>query len=368
MSIPKKIDFAGGGTAGHLFPALALAQEFQNRFPSCEIQFWGTKKGIEYRLREQIGFKLKTIRIRGFQRKFNLSNIMIPFEILGSMFFLKFYFLFRRPDLVIGTGGYVSGPVLFIASRLGIFTAIHEQNSYPGATTKILSRWVKKIYLSYDESKKYFQWQQKIRIFGNPIREIQGKHSRSAGLDEFGLLPEKKTLFIFGGSQGGLGINKLMIEIVPKLLAEKKIQVIWATGPKHFENIKEQIDTFDGLSIYQFIDKMYLAYAAYDLVICRAGATTVAELTYLGVPAILIPFPYATANHQEFNARELEKAGAAKCIIEKKTSCEELIKTIIELLNNEKILSEMKKNSKNLGRPNAAFDIVSDLCDTLLFN
>ena len=367
MSIPKKIDFAGGGTAGHLFPALALAQEFQNRFPSCETQFWGTKMGIESRLQKQIGFKLKTIRIRGFQRKFNLSNIMIPFEILGSMFFLKFYFLFRRPDLVIGTGGYVSGPVLFIASRLGIYTAIHEQNSYPGATTKILSRWVKKIYLSYDESKKYFKQQQKIRIFGNPIREIPGKPGRSAGLDEFGLVPEKKTLFIIGGSQGGLGINKLMIKMVPKL-AEKKIQVIWATGPKHFESIKEQIENYDGLAIYQFIDKMNLAYAASDLVICRAGATTVAELTYYGVPAILIPFPYATANHQEFNARELEKAGAAMCVIEKKTTGEELYKTVIDLLDNEKKLLEMKKNTKNLGRPNAANDIVSDLCNTLLFN
>jgi len=362
----KRIEFAGGGTAGHLFPAIALAHEFKSRFPMCEIQFWGTKRGVEYRLRNQIGFRLRTIRIRGFKRQFSMSNLLIPFELITSFFVVLFHFLVHRPDLVVGTGGYVSGPVVFTASRLGIKSIVHEQNSYPGATTRFLSKWVKRVYLTYETSKKYFKAKNKLNVLGNPIRPFFEKIDQKKALEEFGLKSEKNTLFVFGGSQGGLGLNNLISKIAPKLLEQKKNQIIWATGPNHYEKIKNQMGNLERLYLSPFIEKIHLAYSVSDLVLCRSGATTIAELTYLGIPAILMPFPFSTAGHQEFNARELEKAGAAKCFLEKETTEDLLYDEINNLLNDKNQITGMKKNMQNLARPNAANDIVSDLCTNLL--
>jgi UDP-N-acetylglucosamine--N-acetylmuramyl-(pentapeptide) pyrophosphoryl-undecaprenol N-acetylglucosamine transferase len=368
LDSPIRIEFAGGMTGGHFFPALALAQEFQRRFPSCDIRFWGTKRGIENRLQKSLNFNLKTIPVRGFQRRITFSNLLIPFELLISFMVVLFTFIFRRPNLVVGTGGFVSGPVLFIASRLGIPTAIHEQNSCPGATTRMLSGWVKSVYLTYESSKKYFKNQEKLKIFGNPVRSVKQEKSKNEAIKEFKLNPEKKTLFVFGGSQGGLGINNLMSEIINKIVENKKSQILWATGPNHLESIKNKFGKLEGLHVYPFIDNMYSAYFASDLAVCRAGATTLSELTYLGLPAILIPFPHATAGHQEFNARELEKEKAAKCLIEKNTTGDQLYQEINDLLNDDNKLSDMKTKMKNLARPNAASDIVSDICDHLLSN
>lgn len=366
MDSPIKIDFAGGKTGGHFFPALALSQEFKRRFTDCDIWFWGTKKGIEYRLKDSLKLNVKTIRVRGFQRGLNFSNVMIPFELINSLLLVLFTFLCRRPEVVIGTGGFVSGPVLFTASILGIPTAIHEQNSYPGATTRILSKWVNRVYLTYDSSRKYFKNQDKIRIFGNPIRKINQTVSKEDARKAFNLNPKKKTLFVFGGSQGGLGLNNLMTEITHKIVENNRVQILWATGPGHLEKIKNKFGQLDNLFLYPFIENMYSAYMACDLVVCRSGATTLSELTYLGIPAILIPFPFATAGHQEYNARELEKAKAAKCLIENEISGDQLFFEINNLLNNEQKLDEMKKNMKRLAQPNAAVDIVSDICDHLL--
>ena len=362
----KRIAFAGGGTAGHLYPAIALAQEFQSRFLRCHIQFWGTKKGVEFHVRDQIEFKSKTIRIRGFRRQIVLSNFMIPFELIGSMFYIFFSFLLNRPDLVVGTGGYVSGPVVFTACFLGVKTAIHEQNSYPGATTKFLSKWVKKVYLTYEVSRKYFKDQSKLQVLGNPVRAMRTNIERKDAQKEFGLQYEKKTLFVFGGSQGGLGINKMMLKIAPLLLSGGKNQIIWSTGPTHFERIKEQLGELEGLHLSPFIDTMDVAYMASDLVLCRAGATTIAELTYLGIPAILIPFPFSASGHQVFNAREVESRGAAKCFLEDEISYEQMCSDIKELLANDQQLNEMKNKMQQLSRPYAAHDIVSDLCSSIL--
>ena len=368
MDSPSRIEFAGGMTGGHFFPALALAQEFKRRYPSCDIRFWGTKRGIENRLQKSLNFNLKTIKVRGFQRRMTFSNLLIPFELLISFLVVLFTFIFHRPNLVVGTGGFVSGPVLFIASRLGIPTAIHEQNSYPGATTRMLSRWVNSVYLTYESSREYFKNQGILKIFGNPVRSIKKDKSRNEALKHFKLNLEKKTLFVFGGSQGGLGINNLIGEIIKKIVENKKTQVLWATGPSHFEKIKNKFWNLEGLHLCPFIDDMYSAYFVSDLAVCRAGATTLSELTYLGLPAILIPFPHATAGHQEFNAKELEKEKAAKCLIESEITSDQLFQEINDLLNDDKKLSEMKKRMKNLARPNAAADIVSDICDHLLSN
>lgn len=362
----KRIDFAGGGTAGHLFPALSLAQEFKRRFPSCEIRFWGTKRGVEYRLRRQLGFQLFTIKIRGFRRSFALSNLLIPIELTGSLFFLIFHFLFHRPNLVIGTGGYVSAPVVFAAWIAGISTAVQEQNSYPGVTTRLLSRVAKRVYLTYESSRQYFKNQGKIQVFGNPVRQMTVDADRESAAKKFGLSTDKKTLFVFGGSQGGLGINRLVLGITRQMLEDGRIQILWATGPNHFDKIAQKVGDVKDVHLFAFIEDMYAAYAACDLTLCRAGATTIAELTYLGVPAILIPFPFATADHQKYNAMELEKAGAAKYLPEKETTGDILLETVKGLINDESQLARMKNKMKGMAKPNAAHDIVSDLCNFVL--
>ena len=365
---PIRIHFAGGGTAGHLYPALAIAKEFRNRFPNCEIAFWGTKKGIEYRLKDQLGYRLNFIRIRGFKRNLTLENLLIPLEFMASVINLLFQFLRKRPDLVVGSGGYVSLPVVSSAVTLRIPTAIHEQNSFPGASTRLLGKWAKRIYLTYGSSEKYFKHKDKIKVFGNPVRQIDSSVDPFVALQEFAFDSSKKTLFIFGGSQGALKINELMIEIAPQIIQECGIQIIWATGSNHYKKIVETFGDQSGIKLFPFIHRIYSAYAACNLCICRAGATTIAELTYLEVPAILIPFPYATAGHQEYNARDLESKGAAICLLEGDLDADKLFQTIKETINDDAKLSKMKMNMKSLARPNAAHDIVSDLCNTLLFN
>lgn len=361
-----RIEIAGGGTAGHLFPGLALAQEFQARFPDCRIQFWGTRRGIEYRLKQSLGYPLRTIPIRGFQRQFRGSNFLIPFQLLGSVFYVLFYFLLHRPSLVIGTGGYVSGPVVGGAVLLRIPTAIHEQNSYPGVTTRVLARWVRRVYLTYKSSQEYLKGDTPVRVYGNPVRKIQKNLNREEASKEFGLDPKKKTILVFGGSQGALGINNLLEQVVPGLLADPDYQLLWATGAAHFQGIQERLGKIPGLHLYPFIEQIYSAYACADLVICRAGATTLAELTCLGVPAILIPFPHATAGHQAYNARELERTGAAVCLLEEETTPERILQEINKLFKNKSLLQEMKSRMNDQARPNAAHDIVSDLYRSLL--
>ncbi|MEE9169443.1 MAG: undecaprenyldiphospho-muramoylpentapeptide beta-N-acetylglucosaminyltransferase [bacterium] len=365
---PKRIQFAGGGTAGHLFPALAIAQEFSRRFPDCEIEFWGTKRGIEYRLRNQLGKALNLIWIRGFRRDLSIQNLLIPLEFIMSMLRVMGHFINHRPDLVFGTGGYVSAPVLATAAAMGIPTAVHEQNSYPGAATRLLSRWARRVYLTYEASAKYLKSEDRVEVFGNPVRRFETGDKAELAYEHFGLEPGRKTLFVFGGSQGGLGINRLMTEVAPKLLKEEGIQILWATGPKHLQGIQDQVEDMPGLSLFPFIDNIYRAFAICDLAVCRSGATTLAELTYLGIPAILIPFPFATAGHQEYNARELESQGAAICLLENEIDADTLDRTIRENTLDDAKLSQMRQNMKRLARPNAAHDIVSDLCDTILSN
>lgn len=365
---PIRIHFAGGGTAGHLFPAVAIANEFSHRFPNCEIRFWGTKRGVEFKLKDQLKYPLNLIQIRGFNRKMSLQNLLIPFEFIGSVFKLLFSFIWKRPDLVVGTGGYISLPVVFSAATVRIPTAIHEQNSYPGVSTRVLGKWAKRIYLTYDSSVEYFKHQNRVEVFGNPVRQFDAPTEPELAMEQFNIDNGKKTLFVFGGSQGALGINRLMLNVAPRLVTECKIQIIWVTGPNHYNQIVESVGMYSDIKLHPFITDIYSVFAICDLCVCRAGATTIAELTYLEVPAIMIPFPSATGGHQEYNARDLESKGAAICILEKDLDAEKLFQTIKQTIENEAKLVSMKTNMKSLARPNAAHDIVSDLCDHLILN
>ncbi|MBI3599397.1 MAG: undecaprenyldiphospho-muramoylpentapeptide beta-N-acetylglucosaminyltransferase, partial [Nitrospinae bacterium] len=356
-----KIVIAGGGTGGHLFPGIAVAQEFKNRDNSSRLLFIGTERGIESRVVPKEGFEIKYISSEGIKGKGVLKKMRavakIPLGIFQAMQILNSF----KPDMVIGVGGYVSGPVgiaSFLLARLKPRTTklvIQEQNFFPGVTNRILGKIADLIFTSFEDTGKYFTGR-KICFTGNPVRreisEISNLKSQISNL--------KFTLLVFGGSQGAHSINTAMVEGLKFLEGAKDyIFIIHQTGEKDFELIKRAYDErgFDA-EVAPFIYNMAEAYKKADLVISRAGATTLSELTSCGKAAILIPFPFAVDNHQEKNAIVLKEHNAAEVIIERDLSGKTLADRILSLANDRGRLSEMERESRKMGRPDAAKEIV----------
>jgi UDP-N-acetylglucosamine--N-acetylmuramyl-(pentapeptide) pyrophosphoryl-undecaprenol N-acetylglucosamine transferase len=351
--------FAAGGTGGHLFPAIAIAEEIKKMEPDVRIAFVGTKNKIEARIIPQKSFAFHTIWISGFHRRLTVENLLFPLKVVVSL--VQSFFLIRKtkPDVVVGTGGYVCGPVLYVATLMKIPTVIHESNSYPGMTTRMVASRVSKVLLTFEITKKWLLRvdADKMELVGTPTRDSLGKISREAGLKFFNLNPKKKTLLVFGGSLGATTIN-MMIEKIVDELTKTSVQLIWQTGEKEAERFESKRG--ENVWVGKFIDAMEFAYAAADLVMCRSGATTLAELTRLGKPAILVPYPHAAANHQEMNAHAMVEAGAAVMI--KDTDLEaKALPTIKEILSNEPTRTAMHERSLLLGRPNAGKEIAEKI-------
>ncbi len=342
--------FAGGGTGGHLFPAVAVAEQIREMKPNADILFIGTKDRIEGRVVPKLGFKFKSIWIKGFSRKLNFENLLFPLKLFVSVIQSLVINISFKPNVAIGSGGYVAGPAIWAASVMGAKIIIIEQNSYPGVTTRLLERYANEVHLSFKESKKYLR-RENIRHFtGNPVRKNLGRMERKEALRKFGLSGEKKTLLVIGGSLGAKTINDAMSENIKKL-EENNIQVIWQTGKnylKQFESINS-----DKVKVYDFIEDMNSAYSACDLLLARAGATTIAELLNLGIPAILVPSPNVAENHQFHNAKSLSDNNAA-ILIEDKNLKTDLTKSVLETMNSEIKLSDLKKNALGMARPDAA--------------
>ena len=358
--------FAGGGTGGHLYPAIAIAEEVLRRHPDAEIHFVGTRHGLEARVIPKLGYQLHWNVIRGFQRGFSLDNLLLPFRVFVSMFQCLGLLYKVGPWAVIGSGGYVSGPTLFFSALLGIPTLIQEQNSYPGATTRFLAHFVGRVHLSFEESRKYFRSQKKLSVSGNPVRRLfNGKESKEART-KLGLETQRITLLVFGGSQGAHAINQAMIKSMPEIINKTTTQVIWGTGRSDYQIVKMETQKFGSrVRVFEYIDDMQNAYSASDLVVCRSGASTLAEITICGLPSILIPYPYAAAGHQEANARSLEKVGAASVILQSGLNGESLAKVIIELITNKTRRINMGKIAKAISYPNAAQEIVDSLLELI---
>ncbi len=268
----------------------------------------------------------------------------------------------QKPEAVIGTGGYVSVPAVLAGSFMRIPTFIQEQNSFPGISTRILSFFSKKVFLAYEESKKYFKLKKKLKITGNPVRpEIFGA-DKTLAMKKFNLQSNRKTVLILGGSQGASAINRAVLEDLNEHEKELNFQVLWQTGEKDYPKIKENLKyKGNSVQIFNFIEDMSSAYAACDLIISRAGAITLSEITGCGKPTILIPYPFATAQHQKFNAQVLEKNGAAIVIEEKELTKDKLISQVLELLSDEAKLKQMSQNSKALGKPDALNEILDEI-------
>ena len=354
-----KIIIAGGGTGGHLFPGLALAEEFKRRNSDTEVIFVGTEHGIEARIIPREGYPIKFLRAEGMVGKSFGGKIKAAIKSLLSI--LDSYRILNMilPDLVIGVGGYASGAIVLMAYLKSVPTMVHEQNSVPGLTNKILGKLVKRVCVTYHESLFSFPMG-KTFFTGNPIRMKILKGDRDAACRLFSLDSKMFTVLIFGGSSGARSINRTMVEALNHLNdLREKIQFLHQTGDRDYENIRESYRKAGVKgTVAPFIYQMAEAYAVADLVISRAGATTLAEITALGKPAVLIPYPYAAGRHQEFNAMKLREMGAAHVLLESEMKGETLAGTIREMYENDSARAEMKRASMGLGRPDACGRIV----------
>jgi UDP-N-acetylglucosamine--N-acetylmuramyl-(pentapeptide) pyrophosphoryl-undecaprenol N-acetylglucosamine transferase len=350
-----KIVVSGGGTGGHIYPALALIREIQKENKNAQFLYIGTKNGLESTIvpREKIPFK--SIHITGFKRKLSLDNIKTVLRFLKGVRDSKKMLKDFKPDIVIGTGGYVCGPVVYAAAKLNIPTIVHEQNSVPGLTNKFLSRYVNKVAICFDEAKEYFP-KEKVVFTGNPrASEVNGKDGIRGRLSA-GLSTTMPAVLIFGGSRGARPINDAVIKALSEF-GEKPYQVLYVTGDVHFKDVQNEVELVGNpknVVIKPFIHNMPEVLSGIDLVVSRAGATTLAEITSLGIPSILVPSPYVTNNHQEKNARSLSDHGAAELLLEKDLNNKSLIQQIDKILLDNEYLKTMKIKAKKLGVPDSA--------------
>lgn len=365
MSIQRVI-ISGGGTGGHIFPAVAIADEIKRRNPSVSILFVGAVGKMEMEKVPQAGYEIVGLPIAGFQRKLTLSNFLLPFKILKSLWKARSVVKNFKPQLVIGVGGYASGPTLQMANMLGIPTLIQEQNSFPGKTNQLLAKKAAKICTAYSGMEQFFPTSKIIQT-GNPVRNLVSKHEEllPEAQSFFHLDSSKKTILVIGGSLGARTLNESVLNHI-QTLAESNVQVIWQCGKNYLSQIEEQFEDSwkSTVQVHAFIQRMDLAYAAADVIISRAGALSVSELTLIGKPCILVPSPNVAEDHQTKNAMALVKQDAA-VLVSDAQSKETLIPRAIELLNNSVSCEQLAKSIRLLAKPNACMEIV-DACESII--
>lgn len=351
-----KVLIAGGGTAGHINPGLAIAKYIKSKNTEAQIIFVGTERGLETKLVPREGFELKLIKVRGFRRKLSKDTFIAVKEMFQGFHEARKIVKEFKPDIVIGTGGYVCGPVVFSAYMKKIPTLIHEQNAFPGVTNRILSRFSNITAISFKESEKFFKNAKKVVLTGNPIRKEMLEIQRADARESLKIDRSIPLVVIFGGSLGAEKINQSVVDMLKNHYKEGSFKLIYATGEKQHKNVLEKLDgvKYKSVEVLPYIFDMAAVMAAADLVVCRAGAITISELTALSVPSILIPSPYVTANHQEHNAKALEKHGAALVILEKDLCGEVLHKKIVDTIKNKAKLKAMSKNAGMIGVRDAA--------------
>ncbi len=367
-----KVLLSGGGTGGHVYPAIAIANKIKEENPDAEILFVGTEAGIESEIVPKYGYEIKHVTVQGFRRKIDLENVKRVFKLFKGLEESRKIVRKFKPDVVIGTGGYVSGPVLFNASLQKVPTIVHEQNSFPGVTNKILSKVVTKILTTFEDSHQRFPKESldKLVFVGNPVRKEILTARKNVSRRKLGISEDKKVILCYGGSGGSKKINDSM-KVVIKDLVKDDVGFIIATGKGYYDDFMESIKDIE-LKPYQkvmpYLDDMANALSASDIVIGGAGATSISEITALGKPSIIIPKAYTAENHQEYNAKSIESKGAGICILEKELTSDSLSSAIFGLLNNKEKLIEMSENSKNIGTPNSINIIYDEVSKVVLSN
>ena len=358
---------SGGGTGGHVNPGLAIAKEIIKNEPDAEILFVGTKNGLESKLIPREGFNIEFIEVSGFKRKLSLDTFKTIAKLLKSFSYIGKILKEYKPDAVIGTGGYVCGPVVYLASKKKIPTLIHEQNAFPGVTNKILSRYVNAVAISFEEARQKFKGKAKISFTGNPVRAELFDQDRNKSREKLQIPDNKPLVVVFGGSLGAEHLNECVIDIINLHSTELPYCLLLATGMKHYDKVMERIkvELPPNIIVEPYLYNMGEVLAASDLAVCRGGAITISELSALGVPSILVPSPFVAENHQEHNARALENKGAAVVILQEQLTSDILYGQIQKLISNRDLRIKMASNARKAGIKGAASEIYSLLKETM---
>ncbi len=360
-----RIIVSGGGTGGHIYPALTIVRAIQKKISDAEFLYVGTKDGLEADIVPKEGLAFETVNIQGFKRSLTPENLVRGARAFGGV--VKAMSIVRRfkPDVAVGTGGYVCGPILLASSLLGIPTLIQEQNVMPGVTNRLLSRFVSCIAMGTKEAAEHFPKGKRV-FTGNPIREEVIKARSEDGKKMFGLDPKAKTVLVSGGSRGARSINRAMIGVLAHYAGKNGVQILHVTGKAGYDETMENLQAAGvdlsvskNLFVEPYLYNMPQALACADVAVFRAGAIGIAELTARGVPSVLVPYPFAAANHQEMNARAIASAGAARMILDRELTAERLLSVLAELLSEDAKLKRMAKAAKKLGRPKAADEIAN---------
>lgn len=358
----------GGGTGGHIYPALAVAKAWQERFGSGSVLYVGTSRGLEARLVPTEGIPFLTVEVQGLPRQLNRELISFGPRLLRGLKQGRRILREFRPQIVLGTGGYVSFPMVALAAMAGIPAVLHEQNAFPGLANRLLARRVAGVALTFPEAAERFPGGVEFRVTGLPVRPEISRVSREEGLAYLGLNGNRPVLLVTGGSRGARSINQAMLEVYRALPQLPAVDIVHITGELTYTETKEAL-ALSGIErqkkgnilIKAYEHQMAYALAAADLILCRAGATTLAELTVRGLPAILVPYPYAAENHQEYNARALVRAGAARLVLDRELNGQKLVGLLRELLESPLTLQAMAAASRQLGRPQALDDLLEFL-------
>lgn len=355
---PLKVIISGGGTGGHIFPAVSIAKYLQKRDPNVEILFVGAKGRMEMEKVPQAGFKIVGLNIAGIQRKLDWRNFLLPYKVVKSLWQAHKIIKEFQPDIAIGVGGYASAPTLYMASQMDVLSLIQEQNSYAGLTNKLLAKRATAICVAFDGMEKYFP-ANKIVETGNPVRQdlLHIEDKREEAFKHFNLNPNKKTVLVIGGSLGARTINNVIKEGLQKLL-DRDIQLIWQTGKFYYGKVQDLSN--DTVKVHDFITRMDLAYAAADIVVSRAGALSIAELCITGKPSILVPSPNVAEDHQTKNAQALLEKRAA-LLVKDKDAKNVLMGDILALMNDGERRKQLSRNILKMAKPDAAERIVDEI-------
>ena len=366
MSKKLKVLMSGGGTGGHIFPAVAIAQEIQKRFPDAEFLFMGANGKMEMEKVPQAGFKIEGLNIAGFDRGNLLANINLPFKVISSLLKARKIIKEFQPDFAVGTGGFASGPALFIAAKMGVPTFIQEQNSLPGKTNIFNAKKAKTVFTAYPNMEKFFHGT-KTLFLGNPIRKniITDIIDSDLAKEKLGLEKGKLTILSVGGSLGSRTLNNGWKENLNNVL-EKDYQLIWQTGKLDYKNILEETKDIHSrnIQIVEFIKNMEMAYSAADVIVSRAGAIAISELAIAKKPVLLVPFPFAAEDHQTKNAQTLVEKNAAKMVKDTEMK-EKFWNTLSEICENEDLRTEMAQNLEFFSKPKATEEIVNEIFKNL---
>lgn len=351
---------SGGGTGGHIFPAIAIAQEIQKRFPETEFLFVGAKGKMEMEKVPQAGFKIEGLNMVGFDRGNLMANFRLPFKLISSLWKAKKIIKEFQPDFAIGTGGFASGPALFVAAKMGVPTFIQEQNSLPGKTNIFNGKKAKAVFTAYPDMEKYFP-QSKVYFLGNPIRKniIANLEDPSSAKEKLGLEKNQLTILSVGGSLGSRTLNNAWKNNL-EVLKEKGYQLIWQTGKTDYTALSETpqiLDLKSQIQLKEFISEMALGYSAADVIVSRAGAIAISELAVTKKPVLLVPFPFAAEDHQTKNAQTLVEKNAAKMVKDTEMK-EKFWNTLAEICENEKLRKDLAQNLEFFAKPKATEEIV----------